>query len=302
MELVMHTHALTGGLTAIQDAMEIPGLGVLPVNAFLLRGTQPLLVDTGLPQSREEFLTTLGDLVEPADLRWIWLSHPDRDHTGSLYELLELAPQARIITTFLGVGICSIDRPLPMDRVFLLNPGQQLDLGDRTLTCFRPPLYDSPATTGFVDNLTGTVFSSDCFGSPLPNFELAGAGDVSAVPAQDLEDGQRLWATVDSPWISMLDQAVFDSAVGRTVPVWRYDPTSSEPPWLLRIFDRLRFRPVGAAELLALREEVRSGRTPLETRPATLRLRPADDAATAAHLARRDAAFAAERRRWAANA
>ena len=209
----MHTHALTGGLTAIQDAMEIPGLGVLPVNAFLLRGTQPLLVDTGLPQSREEFLTTLGDLVEPADLRWIWLSHPDRDHTGSLYELLELAPQARIITTFLGVGICSIDRPLPMDRVFLLKPGQQLDLDDRTLTCFRPPLYDSPATTGFVDNLTGTVFSSDCFGSPLPNFELAGAGDVSAVPAQDLEDGQRLWATVDSPWISMLDQAVFDSAL-----------------------------------------------------------------------------------------
>ncbi len=209
----MHTLALTGGLTAIQDAMEIPGLGVLPVNAFLLRGAQPLLVDTGLPQSRDEFLAVLGDLVDPADLRWIWLSHPDRDHTGSLYELLELAPQARIITTFLGVGICSIDRPLPMDRVFLLNPGQQIDLGDRTLTCFRPPLYDSPATTGFVDDLTGTVFSSDCFGAPLPSFELAVASDVSAVSAQDLEHGQRLWASVDSPWISVLDQAVFDSTL-----------------------------------------------------------------------------------------
>ena len=90
----MHTCALTGGLTAIQDAMEIPGLGVLPVNAFLLHGTQPLLVDTGLPQSSQEFLTVLGDLVDPADLRWIWLSHPDRDHTGSLYELLVRASRS----------------------------------------------------------------------------------------------------------------------------------------------------------------------------------------------------------------
>ncbi len=41
--------------------------------------------------------------------------------------------------------------------------------------------------------------------------------------------------------------------VGRTVPVWRHVPGSTEPPWLLRQFDRLRFRPVSAAELADLR-------------------------------------------------
>lgn len=93
--------------------------------------------------------------------------------------------------------------------------------------------------------------------------------------------------------------------VGRTVPVWRYDPGSSEPPWLLRIFDRLRFRPVSADELLVLREQVRSGRTGLEVRPAVLRLAdllPVDDPGATAFTARRDAAFAAERARWAARA
>ncbi len=39
--------------------------------------------------------------------------------------------------------------------------------------------------------------------------------------------------------------------VGRTVPVWRYAPDSDEEPWLLRTFDRLRFRPVSSEELLA---------------------------------------------------
>ena len=205
----MRTTSLPGGVTAIQDAIEVPGLGVLPCNAFLFRGKQPLLVDSGLPMSRDTFIATVGELIDPPDLKWIWLSHPDRDHTGSLYELLELAPYARVITTFVGMGISSIDRPLPVDRVYLLNPGQQLDIGDRTITCFRPPLFDSPATTGFIDDLTGTVFTSDCFGAPLSSFELAGAEDVSEVSAADLEQGQRLWATVDAPWVSTADKAVF---------------------------------------------------------------------------------------------
>jgi len=209
----MRTTTLAGGMTAIQDAIEIPGLGVLPCNAFLLLGEQPMLVDTGLPMSRDAFLATLGELIDPADLRWIWLSHPDRDHTGSLYELLELAPQARVITTFAGMGISSIDRPLPIDRVHLLNPGQSIDIGDRTITCFRPPLFDSPATTGFVDDSTGTVFTSDCFGAPLPSFELAGAADVAEVSADELEHGQRLWATVDAPWVSVADKSVFSAGL-----------------------------------------------------------------------------------------
>jgi flavorubredoxin len=31
--------------------------------------------------------------------------HPDRDHSGSLMEILGAAPNAHLITTFLGLGI-----------------------------------------------------------------------------------------------------------------------------------------------------------------------------------------------------
>ena len=209
----MQVRPLTAQVTAIQDHIAVPGIGVLPVNAFFLAAAQPLLVDTGLPASRAAFLDAVASLVDLADLRWIWLSHPDRDHTGSLYELLDLAPNARVVTTFNGLGISSIERPLPIDRVYLLNPGQSLSLGDRTVTCLRPPLFDSPATTGFVDDLTGTVFTSDCFGAPVSTVELAGAGDVAEVPADELAEGQRLWATVDSPWVSVADKGVFATSL-----------------------------------------------------------------------------------------
>src|SRR5919112_1346055 len=101
----MRTHLADEATIVLADSIDIPGLGYLPVNAFLLQAAQPVLVDTGLPTSREEFLTHLWSLCEPTDLRWIWLTHPDRDHTGSLPQILHAAPQARLVTTFVGLGI-----------------------------------------------------------------------------------------------------------------------------------------------------------------------------------------------------
>ena len=164
----MHLLRPTPDVIALADAAEISGLGFLPVNAYLLRAQQPVLVDTGMGASKRAFLDALWSEVDPADLRWIYLTHPDRDHTGSLMEVLAAAPSARLVTTFLGMELLSIDFQIPPERVFLLNPGQSLDVGDRRITTFRPPLYDSPATTGFTDERSGACFTSDCFGARWP--------------------------------------------------------------------------------------------------------------------------------------
>ncbi|MGW0391416.1 MBL fold metallo-hydrolase [Streptomyces sp. NPDC003042] len=193
-------------ITVLGDALEVPGLGFLPVNAFVLHAREPVVVDTGLGLPDRDFLRTLGSAIDPADVRWIWLTHPDRDHTGGLFALLEAAPRARVVTTFIGAGIMSTERPLPLDRVFLLNPGQTLDVGDRSLTAFRPPLFDNPATVGFYDDRSQAVFSSDCFGAPMASEELAAGGDAGAVDAEQLRAGQLLWAAVDSPWVHNTDR------------------------------------------------------------------------------------------------
>jgi flavorubredoxin len=190
--------------------MEVPGIGHLPVNAFVLHSAEPVVIDTGLSLADRDFVATLGQVIEPADVRWIWLTHPDRDHTGGLFDLLAAAPQARVVTTFLGMGILSTDRPLPIERAYLLNPGQSLDVGDRRLHGFRPPLYDSPATVGFQESATGAIFTSDFFGAPLASPELAGGADVRAVAPDELRAAQLLWATVDSPWVTSLDHGVHE--------------------------------------------------------------------------------------------
>lgn len=211
----MNINRIGPDVSVLADQLEVPGIGFLPVNAFVLHATEPVVVDTGLSLPGRGFLEALGSVIDPADVGWIWLTHPDRDHTGGLFALLDAAPQARVITTFLGMGIMSTERPLPLDRVYLLNPGQTLDVGDRQLTALRPPLFDNPATTGFYDHASGALFSSDCFGAPMPTAELATCDDAGHLPAGDLREAQLLWATVDSPWVHTVDHACYLGTLGQ---------------------------------------------------------------------------------------
>jgi urea carboxylase len=96
--------------------------------------------------------------------------------------------------------------------------------------------------------------------------------------------------------------------VGRTVPVWsrfgegaRFDP---ETPWLLRHFDRIRWTPVEADELLDLRADAHAGRLDLEIcesefSAVTHRAFVAEHADSIVEFeARRSAAYAEERAAW----
>jgi hypothetical protein len=217
----MNIHKIGPDVTVMSDHAEIPGIGFLPVNTFVLHAEQPVVVDTGLSTPDKDFVSDLASVIDPADVRWIWITHPDRDHTGGLWRLLDAAPNARIVTTFLGVGILSTEFPVPLDRVYLLNPGQSLDVGDRTLRAFRPPLFDSPATTGFIESRTGAMFSSDCFGGPMQSVDIATGADVRA--AGSVLDAQLLWASIDSPWVHSVDPVKYQATID---PMRALDPSA----------------------------------------------------------------------------
>jgi flavorubredoxin len=118
----MHIHRI-GDVTVLNDHAEVPGLGFLPVNAFVLHAEQPVVIDTGLSTADKDFVSVLAEVIDPADVRWLWITHPDRDHTGGLWPLLEAAPTARLVTTFLGMGIMSLEWTVALNRVSSPAPG-----------------------------------------------------------------------------------------------------------------------------------------------------------------------------------
>lgn len=186
----------------------VPNAGVLPMNAFVVNAAEPVLVDAGVGVLSDGFIDALTSILPLDRLRWIWLTHEDRDHTGSLTRLLELAPQARLISNFFAVGRMMPETPIPLDRLRVVNRGESINVGDRNLTAIRPPLFDSPATTGFLDDATGALVVSDFLGAPLPD-DAATAHTTDAVDPETIAAGQLAWATVDMPWVSYVDEDRF---------------------------------------------------------------------------------------------
>ncbi len=189
---------------ALRNYGPLPGIGIVPINAFLIQAAQPVLVDTGIAEDRDAFMTALRSIIDPKDLRWVWLTHTHPDHVGNLVQVLEQAPDARLVTTYLGMGLMQLMQ-LPLDRVYLLNPGQVLDVGDRKLVAIKPPTYDASESTGFMDNKTRTLFCVDCFGAVLSE----PAETAADVPPTDLRDGMVTWATIDSPWLALVEEQAF---------------------------------------------------------------------------------------------
>lgn len=204
----MRTMQITPSVTALSSVTEIPNLGALQINAFLIKDREPILIDTGFTPEKDKFLAALGEMIDPSDLRWIWLTHSDRDHTGAISELLEMAPNARVICTFITLGLMSAgNQPIPPERTYLVRHGTTVPTGSGDLTAFRPPLFDNPGTIGFVHADSGVMFSSDFLGAALPSVKAAGVEDVGMLSEDEIRAGQLVWGSVDAPWAHSLDEA-----------------------------------------------------------------------------------------------
>ncbi len=216
----------------IPETLPVPGVGKLPVNAMVIRGQQPMLLDTLAIVHRNTFLKEAFALVDPKDVRWLFISHEDRDHTGSIMQVLEQCPKARLITNYLGLGKLGEEFTIPLDRVYFLNDGDTLDIGDRTVTAVRPPLYDSSATRGLWDPKTGVYFSADCFGVVLPEIPEY----TDEVPVGEFEDGYFWMNRANHVWFEHLKQAAIDEAaqritrLGSKVIVSGHGPTERANP------------------------------------------------------------------------
>jgi hypothetical protein len=189
--------------------LPIPGAGVLPINAYVLGAAEPVLIDTGLGIDGDAFLDAVDSIVGLRNLRWLWLTHDDADHTGNIARIMEAAPQVRLVTHAFAAMRMSSWWPVPFDRVTAIRVGDRLPVGDRTLRAVAPPLYDNPMSTGLLDEATGNLFSVDSFGAILPE----PTEDAAEVPHDALAGGMVAWATADSPWSNLVDRPRFSEVL-----------------------------------------------------------------------------------------
>lgn len=177
------------------------------LNSMVILGEQPVVVDTGAPLFREQWLESVTSILDPADIRWIFISHDDGDHVGNLADLLAMAPNAKVVANFFTNERMRADRPgeLPIDRQVWLDAGSTIDAGDRTLHLFRPPIFDGPTTRGLYDDRSGVMWAVDSFAA----LTIGAVDDSTDVPADLYDDSFQLFNSLVSPWHAWLDPTVY---------------------------------------------------------------------------------------------
>ena len=108
--------------------LEAPPVGLFPMNSLVIRGAEPVIVDTGSPANREQWLNNVWNLVDPMDVRWIFLSHDDRDHAGNLLPVLAACPNATLLTNWFSIGRMAEEWMTPLDRCRFLNDGERREI------------------------------------------------------------------------------------------------------------------------------------------------------------------------------
>lgn len=203
------TYVAAADIHTLPSHLPLGSLGLLPVNAYLIACRQPILVDTGLAIDRGNFENALWSLVDPLDLRWIVITHDDRDHCGNLKEVLMAATNATIITNGLTVSRLGEEWEVPAHRVRTVNPGRTVELGDRTVSFVRPPSYDSPSTLAMYDHVADALFAADSFGTVLPEM----VDNAIDADRDGYLEGMATFTRANAPWTALADQTKWDSTL-----------------------------------------------------------------------------------------
>ena len=205
----------TAPVKVAPDTYLIPNLAAaepgtyVPVNSMVILGEEPIIVDTGAPVHREHWLEMVYGLVDPEDIKWVFLSHEDGDHTGSLDQVLEAAPQAKLVMNFVSTERLALERPVHVDRMIWREPGQSFDAGDRRLHLVLPPIFDGPATRGLYDEKTGVLWSVDTFAA----LTTGAVHHVEDLPQDLYEESFLFFNSLVSPWHQLVDPVRYNRHV-----------------------------------------------------------------------------------------
>ncbi len=137
-------------------------------NAYAVRGSRGVaVIDTVKESFAGEFFRRLEAVADYGEITAIVLNHLEPDHSGALPELLRRAPQAHVYLSIKApLMLKALLKPTDaMPRGFtLVNTGDRVDLGGRTLCFLHTPFLHWPDTQCTYLQEERILFSCDVFG------------------------------------------------------------------------------------------------------------------------------------------
>ncbi len=164
-------------------------------NSYLVIGKEKTaLVDTVDPEKSKELIDNLKRLkVEKLD--YIIANHAEQDHSGTIPELLEIYPEAKVVTNPKCKGFLIDLLHISEDRFIEIENEGTLSLGGRTFEFIYTPWVHWPETMSTYLIEDKILFSCDFFGSHRATSSLFVQDEYKVI-----EDAKRYYAEIMMPF------------------------------------------------------------------------------------------------------
>ena len=139
-------------------------------NAYLIIDKKITLVDTVKHYLFDELLSRIKEIVDPSKIDYIISNHVEMDHTGSLPKLLQICPNAKVITSIRGEK--GLKRHYKKDWDFqVVKSGDTLNIGKRTLHFVHIPMVHWPDSMVTYIPSDKLLLPNDAFGQHIASSE-----------------------------------------------------------------------------------------------------------------------------------
>ena len=135
-------------------------------NAYLILDDKITLIDTAKINFKDELISRIASVIDPAQIDFIVSSHVEPDHSGALKEVAALAPNAEIITTNPN-GLKGLTNRYGKLNYRAVKAGDELSIGKRTLKFVPTPMLHWPDSMVTYCPEDKILFSNDAFGEHL---------------------------------------------------------------------------------------------------------------------------------------
>ena len=141
-------------------------------NSYIVQaGDKTVLLDTVDPMKTDVLFNNLNKLgIEKID--YIISHHAEQDHSGSIPDILEAYPEAKVITNSKCKGMLMDHLHVPEEKFKVIEDGEELTIGNRTFKFMNMPWVHWPETMVTYLKDDKVLFTCDFFGSHLATSNL----------------------------------------------------------------------------------------------------------------------------------
>ena len=201
-------------------------------NSYLIQGSEKTaLIDTVDPAMRDVLIRNLEELGIK-DINYVIANHAEQDHSGSLPQILDLYPGAKVVCTPKCKDLLMDSLLIPQDKFITVKDGKTLSLGDKTLEFIHAPWVHWPETMLTYLREDGVIFTCDFLGSHLATSDMFVTDEATVYEA-----AKRYYAEIMMPFRSIIRknlQKIKELAIDTIVP--SHGPAYNKPEFILNAY------------------------------------------------------------------